>query len=79
MMIEPTVEQAHQCAIVQQEFVELVNRLLDEGIDRRILSAGIAAATNATIASFYGAEEVATWFAKQSVMAVGLAKARSVD
>lgn len=74
MMLEPTVEQAEQCTIVQQEFVELVNRLCDEGFDRRIIMAGVAAATAASILTFYGPGEVTPWFAKQAAMTMHLQK-----
>lgn len=74
MLIEPTVEQAEQCAIAQQEIVETINRLVEEGMDRRIVSAALAAATAGTISAFYGPAEVSPWFAKQSVMTAHLAK-----
>lgn len=72
MMIEPTVEQANQCAIVQQDVVELINRLCGEGIDRRVVIAGLAAASAATVMSFYGPDQVSTWFAKQAAMTMHL-------
>lgn len=77
MMIEPTVEQAEQCAIVQQEVVELINRLCNEGFDRRVIMAGVAAASAASILTFYGAGEVTKWFAKQAVMTMHLDKLSS--
>lgn len=74
MMIEPTVEQAEQCAIAQQEIVETINRLVDEGIDRRVVTAALGAATAATVLAFYGAAEVPAWFAKQAAMTMHIAK-----
>ncbi len=77
MMIEPSVEQAEQCAIVQQEVVELVNRLSAEGFDRRIIMAGMAAATAASVMSFYGPSEISKWFARQAVMTMHFDKLSS--
>ncbi|MET4595774.1 MULTISPECIES: hypothetical protein [unclassified Sphingomonas] len=74
MMIDPTVEQAEQCAIVQQEIVEAINRLIDEGIDARVVMAGLGAASAAAVLHLYGAGEVTAWFAKQSVMTASLSK-----
>lgn len=73
MMIDPTIEQADQCAIVQQEFVETINRLMAEGFDRRIISSGVGAAVAAMVGTFYGPAEVPKWFAKQSVMTMHFA------
>lgn len=75
MMIEPTVEQAEQCAIAQQEIVETIQRLIGEGMDRRCVTAGLAAASAATIMTLYGGAEVSPWFAKQSVMSTYLGAA----
>lgn len=77
MMIEPTVEQADQCAIVQHDVIELITRLCDEGIDRRIVMAGLAAASASAVMAFYGANEVSPWFAKQAAMTVHLANISS--
>lgn len=72
MMIDPPEEQANQCAIVQQELVEAVNRLLAEGMDIRAVTAGIGASAAATINTLYGPAEVPNWFAKQAALAMGL-------
>lgn len=76
MMLEPTVEQAEQCAIVQQELVETINRLLDEGIDKRVVMAALGAATAASIQAFYGPQEVPGWFAKQAAMTLHFTQLR---
>lgn len=77
MMLEPTIEQAEQCALVQQDIIEIINRLAQEGIDRRVITAGLAAATAATVQTYYGPAEVCTWFAKQAAMTAHLGKAQS--
>ena len=73
MIVEPTAEQNAQCAIVQQEVVELVNRLCNEGIDRRVVIAGLSAATAASVLTFYGPAEVSVWFARPAAMTMHLA------
>lgn len=74
MMIEPTVEQAEQCAIVQQDVIELIERLNKEGIDLRVVLAGLAAATSFIVMKAYGAKEVPVWFARQSALTMAWAK-----
>ncbi|CAN5202475.1 hypothetical protein BH10PSE13_BH10PSE13_00080 [soil metagenome] len=74
MIEEPTAEQADQCTLVQQEVVELINRLADEGFDRRVLMAGVSSATAAAVLAFFGAKAVPIWFAQQSALTMHLAK-----
>lgn len=74
MMIEPTVEQAEHCLLVQHEAIELINRLKAEGIDPRVIMAGIAAAAAGAVQTFYGAEEVSIWFAKNAALTMNLGK-----
>lgn len=74
MMIEPTVEQTDQCAIVQQDVIELIERLTNEGIDLRVVLAGLAAATSFTVMKAYGPKEVPVWFARQSAMTMAWAR-----
>ncbi len=77
MLIEPTVEQAEHCNLAQHEVIELINRLVAEGMDRRVVMAGVAAATAAAVMNFYGPNEVSIWFAKQSAMTMHLGKISS--
>lgn len=74
MMIEPTAMQADQCAVVQQEFVELINRLADEGFDWRVVMAGLSAATAAAVQTHCGAATVPVWFAQQVALTMHLNK-----
>lgn len=74
MMIEPTVEQAEHCSLVQHDILETIERLRMEGIDMRVVLAGLASATAASVLHTYGASEVSVWFAKQSVMTHHLSK-----
>ena len=74
MLIEPTVEQAEQCCLVQQDVIELIERLNREGIDIRVVLAGLSAATSYTVMKAYGRKEVPAWFARQSAMTMALAR-----
>lgn len=66
--IEPTAEQNEQALLVQGDIVALVNRLLKEGNDARIVMAGMGAATADLITCTFGPTAVAPWFQKQADM-----------
>lgn len=73
MMVEPTAEQAEQCAIVQQEVLEAVERLLCEGFDRQVVLAGLTAATAAMAVKVHGKAAMPRWFARQTALAIAVA------
>ena len=67
-MHNPTDEQCSQATIVQHDLLETINRLIIEGVDRRVIMAGVAAATADLITSSFGADFVAPWFDRQALL-----------
>jgi len=68
MSIQPTEEQQAHAIIVQNQLLEHFGSLINEGIDVRIIMAGIGSATAAMIAGAYGPAAVAPWFEEQAGM-----------
>ena len=67
-MNNPTPEQEAHATLAHHEFVEVTNRLITEGMDSRIILAGIGAAAADLIASKFGRQAAAPWFAKQAIL-----------
>lgn len=65
----PTDEQAQQAVLVHHDTSELIARLSREGVDARIIMAGLAAATSELVANAFGPSEVGGWFDRQAAMA----------
>lgn len=62
----PTAQQRAQAELVQQDLIEEINRLIREGIDYRVVLAGVGSATADLIASTLGAAAVAPWHDMQA-------------
>lgn len=67
-MNNPTPEQEAHATLAHHEIVETVNRLITEGMDCRVVLAGIGAAAADLITTKYGNQAVAPWFEKQAEM-----------
>ncbi len=65
---DPTPEQEAHAAIVAHDIVEIVNRLIREGIDPRVVIAGLGSATADTLTCVFGPTSVAPWFEGQGEM-----------
>ena len=52
--------------------VDAINRLAKEGIDNRVIMAGLGAATADLVCSAYGMAAVAAWFESQAQIARGM-------
>ena len=55
-----------QATLVANEIVEVINRAIREGIDRRVVIAGIGSALTDTITCVFGASAVVPWFEGQA-------------
>ena len=64
----PSDEQQQQALLVQHDVIEVLNRLAKEGIDRRIIMAGLGSATADLITCSFGPQAVAPWFDRQAEM-----------
>lgn len=64
-----TDEQEQQALLVQHDVLETINRLGREGIDPRLIMAGLAAATSDLLTSTFGNTAVAPWFDGQAAVA----------
>lgn len=64
----PTPEQQAQSALAAHDIIEVVNRLLREGIHPELVIAAIASAAVDTITTIYGAEVLARWFDTQAAL-----------
>ena len=73
-MTKPTAEQVEHCRLAEQDMLELIGRLQNEGMDLRIIMAAIATATASVMLSAWGGDAVPTWFARQSAITMHLAK-----
>lgn len=58
----PTDEQQEQAILAQHDLCETINRLGREGIDPRVILAGLGAATADLITCNFGPDAVAPWF-----------------
>lgn len=67
-MISPTPAQIEHCRLAEQDMLELIRRLQTEGMDLRIILAGIGTATAAVMFDAWGPEAPSIWFAQQSAM-----------
>jgi hypothetical protein len=67
--VELSPEQSEQAVIVQNELIECVNGLAREGIDPRIILAGIASASADLLTNVFGNTAVVPWFEGQAHMA----------
>lgn len=70
---QPTAEQQAQAVLVQQEIAEVLHRLSAEGIDTRIILAGLSSATAAAVMTAWGPQAIPGWFDKQADMTRHLA------
>ena len=61
-----TSEQHEQATLVANELVEVINRAIREGIDPRVVIAGIGSAITDTITCVFGATAVVPWFEGQA-------------
>ena len=66
---QPTQAEHDRCTLVHHEAVEMINRLILEGFDRRIIMAGVATAAADLVTTTYGLDAVPTWFANQAMTA----------
>lgn len=64
--ITPNAEQEAQARLVQHDVVELINRLCLEGIDRRVIMAGLGTAIADLVTCTFGPSAVVPWFQKQA-------------
>ena len=74
MWITPTKLQDAQITLAQHDIVEMLNRLGREGMDPRIVLAGLAAATAGLLVSVFGSTAVAPWFEGQALIVRDLQK-----
>lgn len=73
MTDQPTPEQHAHAVLVQNEIAEVLHRLSAEGIDTRVILAGLATATAAAVMTAWGPQAVPSWFDKQADMTRHLA------
>ncbi len=59
-------EEAEQATLVANEIVEVINRAIREGIDPRVVIAGIGASITDTITCVFGPTAVVPWFEGQA-------------
>lgn len=72
--ITPNAEQRTHAELVQQDIIELLNRLIREGIDPRVILAGIASASCDMLTNVFGQSSVVPWFEMQAKIARDLTK-----
>ena len=72
---QPTQEQCEQALVVQRDFDELINRLLLEGIDVRVIMAGLSASTSGLLTTTFGAGCVPHWYEVQARVAADVLRA----
>lgn len=60
-----TDEEKAQSVIVENDFIELMNRLLKEGISARVVLHGLNAAIKDFIVSVFGLSNVLPWYVTQ--------------
>lgn len=68
MTDQPTEEQQAHAILVQYQILENIGKLINEGIDVRVILAGVGSATASLIATTYGFPAVAPWFANQALL-----------
>ncbi len=76
---EPTQAEQDQALLVQNEMVELANRLRGEGLIPPIIIAGMGAAIADVLTTIYGNESVPPWFAKQAEMTDALINGKNIN
>lgn len=72
MSDQPSPFDQDQGVLVQHEIVECINRLIIEGVDRRIIMAGVGAAACDLVTCTFGLGAVPTWFDEQAAVARAL-------
>ncbi|MXP43695.1 hypothetical protein [Allopontixanthobacter sediminis] len=70
----PNPAEEHQAHLVQNELIEMVNRLRAEGMSRQVISTGLAMGIADTVTSWSGAQSVAPWFARHACLVRDLQK-----
>lgn len=65
-MHHPTAEQREQAVLAQHEIVETINRLIREGIDYRVVLAGVGSAAADFITCTVGRSAIAPWHDMQA-------------
>lgn len=70
----PTREQWDQSGIAQGDMLEIMSRLIDEGVDWRIVLTGAAGAIAHLVKAHAGEAEVPVWFARASALTLHLAQ-----
>ena len=68
---KPTRSHEDQALLAQHDVLELMARLGSEGFDARAVLAGVASGMAAMVASVFGMDAVAPWFANQARVAAG--------
>ena len=71
----PTANQWEQSGLVQAEMLEVIDRLMKEGIDWRIVLTGTSTALANLLMAKAGPEQVPVHFARLSAQTMHLAKA----
>lgn len=67
-MLEPTQSQADQSLIAQQDFEELIDRMIHDRFDYRSILAGASAALARSISASAGPKKVPEWFARNAML-----------
>ena len=67
-MQNPTPEQVEHCRLVEQDLLELIKRLHVEGIDLRVIMAGLGTASTVVMTNAWGPDAASIWFAQQAAM-----------
>jgi hypothetical protein len=62
---EPTAEQQEQHNLARAEILEVVNRLIREGIDARVVLASLGSSSMDLITCTFGSHAVPGWFLTQ--------------
>ena len=65
---EPSPQEKALADLARNDLVEVVNRLVREGMDPRIVIAGIGATAADAITCVFGNSAVAPWFERQGAM-----------
>ena len=73
-IIQPTQAQIDHAAIVQMEVLELLDRLVREGVDWRVAMTGTGCAIADMLNRNVGPAEVPKWFATMSAQTLHMAR-----
>jgi hypothetical protein len=74
---QPTPAEMEQSRLCYEDIVELLNRLIKEGMHPAAISSGLATATIHFVMTHQGAEQVPIWFARHSAFTMHMGERRA--